>query len=140
MKQWSRFPKCGEVVLGILLLHLALFLGLAGCQRSAELQTVHGQPISHWFDELKKPDAKARKKAVVALESVGSADPAAIPAIIATLKDSDPTVRDTAVLAILNIGPDAHGAAPALEGLKNDPDAKVRAHALKAIERVKVGP
>ena len=118
--------------LSIMICFTTLFFNSLGCQRTAELQSVHGQLVSHWLDELKKPDPKARKKAITALEGVGTADPAAIPAIIGALRDSDPSVRDVAVLTLLNIGPDVHDAATAPEGLINDKDANIRAHATKS--------
>jgi HEAT repeat protein len=136
MTQRGRSKTQMNMKLGISIVCAGLLLFVAGCQKAAELQTVHGQPISHWLDELKKPDARARKKAVIALESVGAKDSGAIQAIVGALKDADATVRDTAVLALLNIGPDAHEAAPALESMKNDKDPTVRTHAAKAIERI----
>jgi HEAT repeat protein len=140
MKQRGDFDEHRLLACGIVLVCTALILIIAGCQRSAELHTIHGQSISHWLGELKKSDAKVRKKAVIALESVGNSDPGAIPAIIGELKDPDSTVRDAAVLALLNIGPDAHEATTALEALKNDKDATIRAHAAKAIDRIKANP
>jgi len=113
-----------------------LLLGLlaAGCgQPQGSLQS-HGKPVAHWLEELKKPDAKARKKAVTALAHVGKADPAALPAVIAAVKDADPSVRDAAVLALLNPGPAARDAVPALTEAKEDPDATVRTHAARALE------
>jgi hypothetical protein len=38
-----------------------------------------GQPVSHWLEEAKKPDPKARKRAVKELGRVGKADPAMAP-------------------------------------------------------------
>ena len=92
----------------------SLCLLLLGCSRPTDPLTSHGKPVAHWLEELKQPDAKARKKAVVALGAVGKADPAAIPALIAVVKDDrDGRVRNEAVVALLNIGPDAEDAIPA---------------------------
>jgi HEAT repeat protein len=118
---------------------IALFVALAlaaGCSRQRAPVTSHGQPVSHWLEALKGPDARTRKKAVTALGHVGDADPAAIPALTEALKDRDPSVRDTAVLALLNIGPAAKPAVPALTEVQNDRDPTVRDHAGKAIERI----
>src|SRR5579859_6377068 len=75
------------------LLPVVLVILLAGCAKKDEPVIAHGKPVAHWLEELKKPDAKARKKATGALGLVGKADPAAIPALIRALKDSDATVR-----------------------------------------------
>ena len=65
---------------------------LAGCGENAPL-TSHGKPVSHWLEALDSPDVKTRKKAVVALGHVGTADPAALPALIRATKDRSPDVR-----------------------------------------------
>src|SRR5262249_17918136 len=93
---------------------VALAFSLAGCARKGPVVS-HGQPVDPWVAQLKSPDAKARKKAVVALGHAGPADPAAVPALAGAVKDADPAVRAQAILAILNIGPQAKEALPALE-------------------------
>jgi HEAT repeat protein len=110
---------------------------LAGCRKpKAQLQSVHGQTVEHWVNELKRPEPKARTAALSALQSVGAADPAAVPAIVSALNDKTPEVRDKAVIALLNIGPPAKDAVAALEKAKDDPDAKVRSHAAAALKRI----
>ena len=111
-------------------------LAMIGCGQSTPLAT-HGKPVSHWVEVLRGPDAKARKKAVIALGHVGTADPAVMPALIGALKDRDATVRAEAVLALLNLGPAAKDAIPALEEATKDKDAKVRGYAVKALERIR---
>ena len=112
----------------------------AGCGKTEPPLTAGGRPVSYWLDELKKPDPKARKKAVRELGHVGAADPAAIPAVTAAVKDRDAAVRRDAVLALLNLGPAAKDAAPSLaEAAKSDPDPTVRKDAAKALERVQGG-
>jgi HEAT repeat protein len=108
---------------------------IAGCAKKEPLLS-HGQPVSHWLQAVHDPDPKTRKKAVVALGHVGSADPAAIPAVIEAVKDPDASVRSEAVLALLNLGPDAKEAVPALTEAQSDKDAKVREYAGKALERI----
>jgi HEAT repeat protein len=121
-------PRCVPV------LCLAILIG--GCAKKEPLLS-HGQPVSHWLQTLHDLDPKARKKAVVALGHVGTADAAAIPAVIEALKDPDATVRAEAVLALLNLGPEAKEAIPALTEAQTDKDVKVREYAGKALERIK---
>src|SRR3954451_18121325 len=111
-----------------------LFVPLIGCGENAPL-TSHGKPVSHWLEALDSPEVKTRKKAVVALGHVGTADPAALPALIRATKDRSPEVRSAAVLALLNLGPAAREAIPALEEARKDRDAKVRTYAEKALEK-----
>ena len=83
---------------------------LSGCySKDAAPVMSHGQPVAHWVDQLKNPDAKQRKHAVTALGHVGAADPLVVPALIGAVKDKDAGVRDEAVLARLRIGPAAIG-------------------------------
>jgi HEAT repeat protein len=118
---------------------LALVVGLAvtGCSRPAAPLTAGGRPVAHWLDELKKPDPKARKKAVRELGHIGKADPAAIPAVVGAVKDKDAAVRQEACLALLNLGPDAAEADDALTEATRDPDAKVREYAAEALAKVR---
>jgi HEAT repeat protein len=109
---------------------------LAGCSGATGQLISHGQPVEHWLQELAKPDAKARKKAVVALGHVGTADSRAIPAVIGALKDPEAIVRDQAVLSLLNQRPTAKEALPALKEALNDKDEKVRSHAASALKRL----
>jgi HEAT repeat protein len=111
---------------------------VVGCGKNEPVQA-HGKPVAYWLEELKKPDPKARKKAVVALGHVGTADPAAIPALIDAVKDRDATIRAEAVLALLNIGHDARDAIPVLRDAQKDSDATVRSYAAKALARIQYG-
>jgi HEAT repeat protein len=114
------------VVLGLL-----VFVG--GCGRTEPLMS-HGRPVSYWLEQLHDRDAKARRKAVVALGHVGAADPAAIPAVIGAMKDKDPGVRREAIVALLNAR--AQESIPALTEARNDRDPQVRAYSAKALERI----
>jgi HEAT repeat protein len=123
--------------IALILLLLASSFSFVGCARRDEPLQVHGHPVAYWLEELKKPDARSRQKAVAALTQVGATDQAVIPALIDALKDRDVVVRDKAVLALLNLGPAAQDAAPALEELaSNDSNATVRDHASKALARI----
>jgi HEAT repeat protein len=112
---------------------LGLLVFVVGCGRTEPL-TSHGRPVTYWLAQLHDRDAKARRKAVVALGHVGAADPTAIPAVIDATKDKDPVVRREAILALLNAG--AKEAVPALTEARNDRDPQVRAYATKALERI----
>jgi HEAT repeat protein len=116
--------------------YVLLGLALSACNDKSQPLLSHGQPVSHWLEELKSSDPAARKKAITALGHLGKADPAAIPALIEALHDNNAVVRDAAVLALLNLGPDAKDAVPALTNATKDKDANVRAHAAKAVERI----
>jgi len=119
-------------------LPLIALLFAAGCGSPDAPLTAGGHPVAHWLDELARPDAKARAKAVKELGRVGAADPAAIPAVARTLKDRDAGVRKAAVTALLNLGPAAAEALPALtEVSAHDADPAVRSLAAKAVEQVR---
>ena len=111
-------------------------LASCGCSRTPEAVIAGGKPASHWLEEAKKPDAKSRKKAVKELGHIGKADPAAIPAVIAALKDFEPVVRREAALALLNLV-DASEAADALTEATHDKDPKVREYATEALARIR---
>jgi HEAT repeat protein len=115
---------------------IALCLLAAGCGRKQPL-LAHGQPVAHWLQALQDPDPAVRRKAVVALGHVGTADPAALPAVIEAVKDRDAGVRGDAVLALMNLGPDARDAVGALEQACGDRDPRVRSYAEKALKRVR---
>jgi HEAT repeat protein len=110
---------------------------VAGCSSKDGPLTAGGRSVSHWLDEMKKPDAKARKKAVKELGHVGKAEPAALPAVTAALKDADAGVRAEAALALLNLGPEAADAEAALADAVRDKDAKVRQYAGQALDKIR---
>ena len=115
-------------------------IAFVGCQQKPALLSVHGKSVSGWVTATKDRDPHVRKKALAALQSVGRADPAAIPAIAAALQDQDASVRDAAALALLNIGPDATGAAEALRSAQSDKNSSVRAHVTAALARIQSRP
>jgi HEAT repeat protein len=113
---------------------------VGGCGKPEAPLTAGGQPVAHWLDEVKKPDPKARKKAVRELGHVGTADPAAIPAVVGALKDRDVEVRREAALALLNLGAAAKDAESALTEAATDGDKTVREYAAKALDRIRGNP
>ena len=111
----------------------------AGCGPAAPT-LAGGKPVSHWVDALRDADPKKREEAVEKLGNVGSADPAAFPALVGALKDPSARVRGAAILRIGNGGPAAKAAVPALQDLKDhDSDAGVRDYAARALTRLAGG-
>jgi HEAT repeat protein len=109
-----------------------------GCSGPPHPTLAGSKPVGHWVDELKSPDPKHRKEAVAKLGNVGTADPAAFPAVCGALKDADPKVRREAVLAVLKFGETAREAVPLLEDVrKNDRDPQVREAAARALEKLR---
>lgn len=123
-----------------LLIGLASVIVLCGCGKEQE-KLSGGKPLAYWLEEMKKPDAKLRQKAVFKLGNVGAADPAVLPAVLGALSDQDPAVRCEAILAVLRFRDRAQAVETKLIALQQiDPDAKVRDFAAKAIEKLKERP
>jgi HEAT repeat protein len=119
---------------------LGLVVVLAGCGRSDGPLLVHGRPVEHWLRAARDRDARVRQRAVEALGNVGTADPAAVPALTEAMRDRDPRVRSAAALCLLRIGPGARDAVPALEeAARKDRDGRVRASAARALEKIQAG-
>jgi HEAT repeat protein len=112
---------------------------LNGCGRKESPIQSHGKPVSHWVEALQDANPKARKKAVIALGHVGTADPDVVPALIEAVKDRDAAVRCEAILALFNIGPAAEDAIPVLAAAKKDQDSRVRSYAAKAMAKIQAG-
>jgi len=117
----------------------AAVLILSGCSQPGPT-LAHGQPVDHWVQALRDPDAKVRKRAADVLGNVGAADATVVPALAAALKDQDRGVREATVLALLKMGPAAKDAAPALVEASKDSDARVRSYAAKALEKLRAAP
>ena len=97
----------------------------------------YGEPVDHWLEASKSPDAKVRTKAATVLGNIGPVDPRAIPALIEAVKDRDAKVRAAAVLGLSKIGPAAVAAEAVLGEAARDKDASVRTHAATALERIR---
>jgi HEAT repeat protein len=118
---------------------LLIALALAGCG-PAPTTTVHGRPASYWLEQLRAPEAGARRVAIRMLANAAAADPVAVPALAGVLDDPEPAVRREAVLALLKAGPLAKDAAGALEKCLQDADPEVRVAADRALQRVRGRP
>ena len=123
-----------RIILASMLSALAL-----GCSRTdvPKEKYFDGEPVDHWLEGIKSPDAKIRKKAADVLGNVGPVDPRAVPALIAAVKDKDAKVRDAAVLGLSKIGAPASAGESALEEATKDKDPTVRSHAASALARVR---
>lgn len=111
----------------------------AGCGPAAPTLS-GGKPASHWVQALADADPKKREQAAEKLGNVGSADPAAYPALTGALKDPSPRVRGAAILGLAKSGTAAKGVVSTLEGLKDhDPDPGVRDYAARAIKTINHG-
>jgi HEAT repeat protein len=116
-----------------------LVVALSGCGSSPPM-LAGGKPVAHWVQALQDPDARVRKKAAFKLGNVGTADPAAFPALVGALKDKDAAVRCEAILALVKFGSAAQDAVHLLtEMQEKDRDAKVRSCAAKALEALRQG-
>ena len=85
----------------------AVTLAAVGCTGKSGPIVTSGRPVGDWVADLSNPDPKVPKKAVQSLGHVGTADPAALPAMIGGLKDKDAGVREAAILAVLVNGSSA---------------------------------
>jgi vesicle coat complex subunit len=112
---------------------------LIGCGQPKAM-LAGGKPVSHWLKALQDPDPKVRKTAVAKLGSVGTADTAALPAVLGALKDPHAAVRREAILAVLKCGPAASEAIPTLaEMQRNDRNPQVRSYAAQALGKLNGG-
>jgi HEAT repeat protein len=109
-----------------------LLLSLCGCGKAPPTTRVN-----YWVEAVRASDVKLRKKAAFTLGNLGSADPAAIPALRGALADGDAAVRCEAILALLKCGPAAADAVPMLMDMRQrDPNAQVRRYAATAVEKL----
>jgi HEAT repeat protein len=82
------------------------------------------------------PSPQTRRHACVGLGEMGPKAKAAVPDLVATLKDPNWIVREQAAVALGKIGPGAVAALPALQKAISDSDPDVRREALAAVRRI----
>ncbi len=113
-----------------------LILGLTvlslGCGKKEPLH--QGKPASHWVQELRSPDAKARRSAASALAALKAK--AAVPDLAVALKDADAGVRAAAAEALWSLGPEARDAVPELTAALADKSPDVRLNAAGALGEI----
>jgi HEAT repeat protein len=113
---------------------------LVGCGKSQLATLAGGKSVDHWVQALAVHNVKIREEAVTKLGNVGTADPAAIPALIGALKDSSAKVRCGAIFALAKSPQAAQEAiAPITELQQHDHDPKVRDLAAKGLRRLQGG-
>ena len=109
---------------------------LSGCGKSEPIVS-GGKPAAYWVKASKDPNVSLRKQAVIKLGNIGTADEAALPALMEALRDREAAVRKEAILALLKCGPVARQALAPLNELRlRDPDPDVRAYAAKATKKL----
>ena len=95
------------------------------------------RPEKYQIQELRKhlnsPDVDERLFAIKTLQKIG---PAAVPALVAVLKDDDAKVRRRATYALGRIGPAADAAIPDLVAAIKDATVEVRRVAVSALGRI----
>jgi HEAT repeat protein len=117
------------------LLVFGLALVVVGCQP----EKVHkGKRVSLWIEELKEGAWPSdRWRAALAVGEIGPEARAAIPHLIAALRDNDATVRWAAARALGRFGPQARKATGALVKLAtSDPHAAVRVAARDSLAEI----
>ncbi len=112
-------------------------LVLTGCGKTYP-PTSGGRTASYWAEVLQQPDVELRRKAALKLGPLVLKDQAALPALVAALKDPDAEVRWGAVRCLgIYTGPRGREFLPALRDMEQrDPDASVRAAAAKAVVKL----
>lgn len=89
--------------------------------------------LQYWTERLGERDANKRLHAVTVLASYGPRARAAVPALIAVLRDRLPEIRRRATIALAEIGPEARQAVPALIQVLQDEEEAVRCRAVMAL-------
>jgi HEAT repeat protein len=104
----------------------------------ADSPATHKKPLAYSLEvalpaltrALRDPDARARRQAAEALESMGEEAAPAVPALIRALDDPDLFVRWIAVRTLGKLGPKTSASAiPAIGRLLSDPDLDVEVQA-----------
>lgn len=99
-----------------------------------------GREVKSWVAELRSPQPKVRRQAVLKLGNVGAADPAAVAGLAEALGDADALVRREAILGVAKLTSPTDQIKAKLEALvQNDRDATVRDYAQKALNRFQQG-
>jgi HEAT repeat protein len=122
----------GCCVARILCLLVAMYLPALGAW---EQESLEGR-VQDLIRALKEQNRDVRKNAAVAIEKIGPAAKAAVPALIVALKDPDDDVRHYAAEALGRIGGEARDAVEALGEALQDKSKDVRQSAAWALGKI----
>jgi HEAT repeat protein len=117
---------------------LALGALSPGCGRDARGPILAGgREVKAWVADLRSPEPRVRRQAVLKLGNVGDEDPAAADALAGSLDDPDPLVRRDAILAVAKLKNPSAAIRGRLETLsRSDNDPRARELARKAAVRL----
>jgi HEAT repeat protein len=115
----------------------AVALVPTGCAKTYP-PTSGGRTASYWAEVLEQPDVELRRKAATKLGPLVLIDKAAMPALVAALKDPDGEVRSAAVRSLgIYTGARGREVLPTLREMEQqDADAIVREAAALAVKRL----
>ncbi len=119
-----------------------LLLSAAGCGGEPRGPILAGgREVKSWVADIRDPQPKVRRLAVLKLGNVGDTDPSAVEALTEALKDKDALVRRDAILAVAKLTKPSDAIVQELKAMSNgDRDATVRDHAGKALKRFNEAP
>ena len=113
---------------------------LAGCDEPRGPLLAGGREVKSWVADLKSPDSKIRRQAVLKLGNVGDADPTVAPALAEALDDVNPLVRHDAVLAVVKFASPGEEIVGRLRSMaKSDKNNRTRESAGKALRKLGAG-
>ncbi len=96
-----------------------------------------GREVKSWVADLKSPNAKVRRQAVLKLGNVADADPSVAPALIDALGDKDPLVRHDALMAAVKLKSPANDLINTIQAMAaGDKNKDVRESAGKALKKL----
>jgi HEAT repeat protein len=102
-----------------------------------------GKPLRHYVRQLDDEDFTTRLFAYSALDAIGPAAAAAVPALLAVLegkeparKDGEPSLKGAAIASLGAIGPAAAPAVPSIARALSSDDVELRRAAAKSLARI----
>jgi HEAT repeat protein len=117
---------------------LLILLATGAQAQKAKEPSFDGRSLTSWIADLDAAAPATRNAAAYAISGMGPAAKAAVPALVAVLKDENnpASVRFPVCVALREIGPDAKDALPALTTAlddRNEDVAMMARHAIRAI-------
>jgi HEAT repeat protein len=125
------------IAIGVLAVSMASAATGCGTQTRGRL-LAGGREVKSWVAELRNPNPKVRRQAVLKLGNVGDADPAAAEGLAEALHDSDALVRRDAIPAVLKLSKLSDAIVAQLGTMsRSDSDPGVRDYATRALAKLK---